>query len=224
MANWLELLKSFWTLLQQGHLPEVGRWNYLLLGVLVAIEGPIATLLGAAAASAGLMRTWAVFVAAATGNLTADTLWYLLGYYGKIDTALKLGRWAGLKRKHLDRLTIAMHEHALKILFFAKLTAGFMIPSLIATGLARIPWKRWFPVVFLGEMIWTGSLLVIGFYTTEAIKSVAQGIALIVVGASILFLIVVIWQGRRILKGTKEFNDAIYGENGNGNANANNKP
>jgi membrane protein DedA with SNARE-associated domain len=215
MNNWIELLKTFWLLLQQGHLPEVGRWNYFLLAILVAIEGPIATLLGAAAASAGLMRTWAVFLAAAVGNLTADTLWYLLGYYGKVDTALKLGRWAGLKRKHLDRLTVAMHEHSLKILFFAKLTAGFMIPSLIATGLARIPWKRWFPVVFLGEMIWTGSLLIIGFYTTEAIKSVAQGIALIVVGASILFLIVVIWQGRRILKGTKEFNDAMYGENGN---------
>ena len=214
MNNWLELLKTFWVLLQQGQLPEVGRWNYLLLAVLVAIEGPIATLLGAAAASAGLMRTWGVFIAAAAGNLTADTLWYLLGYYGKIDTALKLGRGIGLKRKHLDRLTVAMHEHALKILFFAKLTAGFMIPSLIATGLARIPWKRWFPVVFLGEMIWTGSLLLIGFYTTEAIKTVAHGIALIVVGASILFLIVIIWQGRRILMKTKEFTEAMYGENG----------
>ncbi len=214
MDKWIELLKTFWVLLQQGQLPEVGRWNYLLLAILVALEGPIATLLGAAAASAGLMRIWAVFVAAAAGNLTADTLWYLLGYYGKVDTALRLGRWAGLKRKHLDRLTVAMQKHALRILFFAKLTAGFMIPSLIATGLARIPWKRWFPVVFLGEMIWTGSLLLIGFYTTEAIKAVAQGIALIVVGASILFLFVIIWQGRRILMSTKEFNDAMYGENG----------
>jgi membrane protein DedA with SNARE-associated domain len=215
MDKWIELLKTFWVLLQQGQLPEVGRWNYLLLAILVALEGPIATLLGAAAASAGLMRTWAVFVAAAAGNLTADTLWYLLGYYGKVDTALRLGRWAGLKRKHLDRLTVAMQKHALRILFFAKLTAGFMIPSLIATGLARIPWKRWFPVVFLGEMIWTGSLLLIGFYTTEAIKAVAQGIALIVVGASILFLFVIIWQGRRILMKTKEFKEAILGENGN---------
>ena len=215
MNNWIELLKTFWVLLQQGHLPEVGRWNYFLLAVLVAIEGPIATLLGAAAASAGLMRTWAVFSAAAAGNLTADMLWYLLGYYGKVDTALRLGRWAGLKRQHIDRLTVSMQKHALKILFFAKMTAGFMIPSLIATGLARIPWKRWFPVVFLGEMIWTGSLLLIGFYTTEAIKSVAQGIALIVVGASILFLIVIIWQGRRILMRTKEFTEAIYGEERN---------
>jgi len=62
---------------------------------LVAIEGPIATCL-AQPPPRRPDAYLAVFVAAATGNLTADTLWYLLGYYGKIDTALKLGRWAGL--------------------------------------------------------------------------------------------------------------------------------
>ena len=97
------------------------------------------------------------------GNLTADTLWYLLGYTGNIDAALRLGHWAGFRRKHVDRLTGAMQAHGLKILFFAKLTAGFMIPALIAAGLARLPWKRWFPVLLLGEMIWTGILIVIGF-------------------------------------------------------------
>ncbi len=56
--------------LRSGHLPEFGYWTYIVLGLLVLIEGPIATLLGAAAASAGLMRPWAVFLAAAIGNLS----------------------------------------------------------------------------------------------------------------------------------------------------------
>jgi membrane protein DedA with SNARE-associated domain len=210
MDHWIELLRNFWTLLQQGQLPEVGHWNYVLLAVLVAIEGPIATLLGAAAASGGLMRVWAVFVAAAAGNLTADTLWYMLGYHGKVETILRIGRLVRLKQKHLDRLTLVMQKHALKILFFAKLTAGFMIPSLIATGVARVPWKRWFPVVMAGEMIWTGMLIIIGYYTTEAIKVVENSIRLVIVAASILFLIVMIWQGRRILLKTGEFTDAFY--------------
>jgi hypothetical protein len=33
-----------------------GYWSYIILAVAVAIEGPIATLLGAAAASLGLMQ------------------------------------------------------------------------------------------------------------------------------------------------------------------------
>ena len=96
MDNLLEIIRNFWAALQQGQLPEVGQLNYLLLALLVAVEGPIATLLGAAAASAGLMRLWGVFFAAALGNLTADTLWYLLGYSGNIKTAQRLGRWAAL--------------------------------------------------------------------------------------------------------------------------------
>jgi membrane protein DedA with SNARE-associated domain len=206
----LKYLNDFWILLQQGQLPEVGKWNYLLLAILVAVEGPIATLLGAAAASAGLMRFWGVFACAAAGNLVADTLWYMLGYTGRIETALKIGRFAGLKRKHLDHLTNAMQKHGIKILFFAKLTAGFMIPSLVAAGLARLPYKRWFPILLLAETIWTGTLMYIGFYTTEAIKSVSRDIAYISLAISVVFLAVVFIEGRRILMHTKEFEEAIH--------------
>lgn len=217
MENWIELLRNFWTLLQQGQLPEIGRWNYLLLAMLVAIEGPIITLLGAATASAGLMRPLGVFAAAAAGNLTADTLWYLLGYFGKFEVILRVGRLVKIKKEHLDRFTLAVQKHTLKILFISKLTAGFMIPALIATGLAHIPWKRWFPVLLLGEMIWTGMLVIIGYYTTETIKVVAGGVGLLGLIASILLIIILFWQGRRILLKTKEISEVIYGVEENSN-------
>lgn len=210
MEKFLDILYNFWLLLQQGHLPEVGRWNYLLLVLIVAIEGPIATLLGAAAASAGLMRVSLVFISAAIGNLTADTLWYSLGRTGRVNTALRLGHWLGLRRSHIDHLTSAMEKHGLKILFFAKLTAGFMIPSLIAAGLVRLPWKRWFPVLLLGEMIWTGTLTMIGFYTTETLKNLSEGISILILAFSVLFMVAIIWQGRKYLMKTPEFSDAIH--------------
>lgn len=219
MEKFLEIIQNFWLLLQQGHLPEVGCWNYLLLALIVAVEGPIATLLGAAAASAGLMRVSLVFVSAAIGNMTADTLWYLLGYNGKLDTALRLGHWLGLKRSHIERLTSAMEKHGLKILFFAKLTAGFMIPSLISAGLVRLPWKRWFPVLLVGEMIWTGTLTVIGFYTTESLKNLSEGISILVTIFSILFMTVVIWQGRKYLMKDPEFSSAVHSTDKNNNKN-----
>jgi membrane protein DedA with SNARE-associated domain len=207
--NYLEI---FWTLLQQGQLPEVGRWNYLLLAVLTAIEGPIATLLAAGASSAGLMRFWVAFAAAAAGNMAADSLWYLLGYSGRVETALKIGRLFGLKRRHVDHLTSAMRQHGVKILFFAKLTEGFMIPSLVAAGLARLPYKRWFPVVMVAEAIWTGTLMVIGFHTTEAIRAVSQEIGHLSLAVSIVFLAIIIWQARRILMRTPAFEEAMHGK------------
>ena len=200
MTSFFQLLQSFVLAMKSGHLPELGYWTYLVLAFLVAIEGPVATLFGAAAASAGLMRPWLVFICAAGGNLTADSLWYTLGYAGKLEWALHFGRRLGLRPEFLERLESGMHEHAAKILFMAKLTVSFMIPSLIAAGLVKVPWRRWFPALFAGEMIWTGSLILVGYFATEAIKRVQQGVEYFILGLSLVFIIFIISIGRRVLR------------------------
>jgi membrane protein DedA with SNARE-associated domain len=194
------LFQSFIQALRSGQLPQLGTWTYILLAALVAVEGPIATLLGAAASSAGLMKPGWVFVAAATGNLTADSLWYTLGYIGKIDWLLRFGKKLGIHADILERLENNMRAHAARILFVAKLTLSMMIPALIAAGLVKAPWRRWFPAIFTGEMLWTGSLLIIGFYTTEAIKRVERGVEYAALGGAVIFVLFLILVGRRVIK------------------------
>jgi membrane protein DedA with SNARE-associated domain len=187
--------------LQSGPLAQLGFWKYILLAILVAIEGPVATLLGAVAASAGLMRPGLVFLFAATGNLSADSLWYLLGYFGRIEWLFRGGRRFGIKQEHLERLQFEIRKHTVKILFFAKLSVSFVIPSLIAAGLVKAPWRRWFPALLGAETIWTGSLVLIGYFTTEALKRVEQGMEVFVIVGSVLFLAVLFWFGRRVIRG-----------------------
>ena len=200
VSHFLELFQLFYISLKNGQLPQLGIWTYFLLVFLVAIEGPIATLIGAAAASAGLMRLGWVFIAASTGNLAADTLWYTLGYLGKIDIILRIGQKLGLSRELLERLQKGMQEHTTRILFIAKLTVSFVIPSLIAAGLVKAPWRRWFPAIFAGELIWTGSLLLLGFYTTEAIKRIEKGVEYLALGGGLIFIIFLIFMGRRLIQ------------------------
>ena len=201
----IELFKNLNIFWQNGQLPEWGGWTYVVLALLVAVEGPIATLLGAAAASAGVMRPWLVFLAASMGNLTADSLWYSIGYVGKLEWFLRFGRRVGISHAQLERLQHVMRKHAARILFFAKLSMSLMVPSLIAAGLVKAPWRRWFPAVFGGEMVWTGALVLIGYYTTEAIKRVEQGVEYFILAASVAFIIFMLWAGRRILReSTKE--------------------
>ncbi len=189
MDNIAHLIATFWQNLQQGQWPQLGYWNYALLALLVAAEGPIATLLGAAAAAAGFMRPDLVFLAAATGNLLADLGWYTLGYLGRVEWLLRYGRWLGVRRRHLERLQRGMHHHARKILLVAKLTAGLVIPSLIAAGLARVPLRRWFPVVVAAEMLWTGALVLIGYYAAAAIVQVERGLHFLAIFGALLLLL-----------------------------------
>jgi membrane protein DedA with SNARE-associated domain len=200
MDSLLKFFEGFWHSLQSGQVPNLGIWNYVLLAVFVFIEGPIATLLGAAAASAGVMKIDLVFVAASTGNLSADSAWYLLGYTGRVEWLLRHGRWLGIRRHHLERLRRLMNRHAPKILLAAKLTSALIIPSLIAAGMARVPWRRWFPPVLAGEVIWTGSLVLIGYYATQLVGKVERDVRYLAGIGIVVFLAILVWFIRRALQ------------------------
>jgi membrane protein DedA with SNARE-associated domain len=172
---------------------SLGFWVYLLLSVVVAVEGPIATLAGAGAASLGYLNPVLVFIFASLGNLTADILWYGLGYMGKTEWLVRHGSWLGIKESSLTRLQEDVQTHIHKILFVAKLTLGFMVPILITTGLMRIPVKRWFGVLFGAECIWTGSLVFIGYHFGRLILNIQNGLRWVSLGGAAIFLIILLF-------------------------------
>jgi membrane protein DedA with SNARE-associated domain len=171
---------------------DLGIWSYLLLALLVMVEGPVATLAGAVAASSGLMRPTWVFVSAASANLLADILWYTLGYVGKIEWLHRYGSWFGLREKLVVRLMSDIQRHAAKLLFVAKLTLGFTIPTLVATGLARVPLRRWLWVLLISETIWTGSLVYLGFHFGQYVQRLERGVEMVALVGALLFIVLLI--------------------------------
>jgi len=168
-------------------------WAYILLAILVAVEGPVTTLAGAVAASTGYLNPIIVFAAAAIGNLLADTLWYSLGYLGKIEWLLRYGGKLGIKETTLARLQTDVHDHIRKILFIAKLTLGFVVPTLIAAGLARVPMKRWFGVLFAAECLWTGTLVLIGYYFGYMIQRIETNLRWVSLGGTVLIIALILF-------------------------------
>lgn len=199
----LEILVRFWDGLrasQTNMLQSLGYWNYALLAILVTIEGPIVTLVGAAAAAAGPLKPELVFISAMTGNLLADVLWYTLGYFGRLEWVVNYGGWLGVRQKHIDVLRIGVTRHVRKILLIAKLTLSFVIPALVATGLARVPWRRWFPILFIAETFWTGLLVIFGVYATESIRQIDQSIhKFALISSMVILFIAFVWVLRRQL-------------------------
>lgn len=193
----LETLQQFWLALLQGELPPLGYWNYLLLMVFIIIQGPISTMLGGAAASAGLLNPYAVLAVAMFGNLSADAFWYSVGYTGK---TLWIDRVLRRHRALVAALQQAMQAHALKILLLAKLSLGMAVPAVVAAGLARVPWRRWFPVVMGGEVIFTGTLLLIGYYATEMIKGAERGVLYFGAAASAVLIVAMVVMAPRVLR------------------------
>lgn len=188
-----ELIARFWEGLRAGQfdiLQQLGYWNYVFLAVLVTIEGPIVTLVGAAAAAAGILRPGLVFAAAMVGNITADLLWYTLGYFGRLEWITRYGGWFGVRQTHIDALRVGVTRHVRRILLIAKLTLSFVIPALVAAGLARVPWRRWFPVLFIAETFWTGLLVILGVYATESIQQIEHSLHQFAIVSSVVILLI----------------------------------
>jgi membrane protein DedA with SNARE-associated domain len=137
MEHVLQLLQEIWSDFQQGQLPHLGPWNYLLLSILMVWQGPVASLLGGAAASAGLLKPGLVFLVGVAGNLTADVVWYSLGRKGNVERLFERG-WLGAHRSRFYKLRGGMQEHATKILLMAKLSFGLAVPTLVAAGLSKL--------------------------------------------------------------------------------------
>ena len=195
----IDLLQEIWSDFQHGQLPQLGPWNYLLLSVLIIWQGPIASVFGGAAASAGLLKPGLVFLVGVAGHLTSDIVWYSLGRRGNVERLFERGRLGGHRRRY-HRLRHGMQIHGTKALLMAKLSFGLAVPTLVAAGLSKVSWRKWFPVVFIGETIFTGTLVLIGYYATEAIKQVEQGLHLFLAIMTVLFIIAIIWFVPRYLR------------------------
>jgi hypothetical protein len=74
---------------------------YCVLGLLAFAEGPIATLLGGAASSSGLLLPVPVYLAVVMGNLTADMGWYTLGRFCKQEWLARLAPRVGISHQRI---------------------------------------------------------------------------------------------------------------------------
>lgn len=177
---------------------QANLWVYLVLLVLVVVEGPFAILIASTAASTGYLQPLPVFIAASAGNLLADSLWYSLGYFGRVDTLL---RWKILRidPRNVNLLKGSIQKHVIKILMVSKLTNGLIVPALIATGVARVPIRRWFPTIFLTNFLVTGLFVVLGYFTAINLMKLEHWIRYVAIGFSIIFFVVAALYAQRLL-------------------------
>lgn len=142
---------------------------YLVLGLAAMVEGPLSLLAGGAAASSGLLLPVPVFIAVVMGNLTADMGWYALGRFGRVEWLEKACSHFGVDLNRIRRIQAGIQHYAPRLIFFSKLTVGLPIPTLVATGLSRVPPRRWIGMLVLGEMIKSAVFVTAGFFYARMI-------------------------------------------------------
>lgn len=180
-------------------LTSLGVVPYCVLGLMVMAEGPIATLMGGAASSSGALLPLPVYFSVVIGNLTADLGWYSLGRFCKPQWLLRLAPKLRIHPDKVVALQQGIQKNAPRLLFLSKLTVGLPIPALVATGISRVPVRRWGLWLVLGELIKSAALVSVGYLYAQAVQQATAGTQTVlwVVTAAVLLAGAIGWRLRR---------------------------
>lgn len=201
----LALIQQLWTALSSGALPlGLGYWSYLLIALLTFMEGSVSTLVAAALAGAGLLNPWLVFVAAGTGNAVADAAWYWLGRLGRFDMLAAHLSWLRRFEPQIARLEQKVKVNGPRLYLITKLGMWpVVIPTLIAAGMVRVSWRKILLVSAVSEPIYTGSLVLVGFFLGNYLSQLRLGLEWVWWGGAVMVVLTLSLLLRDLTKVTK---------------------
>lgn len=186
METALEILQGLWLDFQQGQLPDLGTWNYMLVAFFMLFQGRMSAVFGGVAAAAGYLNLLPIILVALLARLIVDLFWYNVGSTGQID---RLGHRFGFYRSIAGHVEEGVQMQPRRFILIAKLSNGLSLPAVVAAGNARVPYRSWLPASFMGEFIWTLPLLLLGYFATDKLAGLQGGISYLTVGFTTVFLL-----------------------------------
>ena len=141
-------------------------YQYALLIPLGFIEGQLISLLCGFLAAQGKINPVLAGLFIGFGNLTGDSLLYLLGRSQGSRVTKRVRRLLNITSDKIDRGTEIFHNNSSAILFLSKITNGFGLSFaiLFTAGTLRVPYRTFITWNALGEILWTSGLIMAGYW------------------------------------------------------------
>jgi membrane protein DedA with SNARE-associated domain len=175
--------------------------GYPLMLVVMIIEGPMITILAAFAASLGCFNVFMVLTLSILGDIIGDVILYSIGYFGGNRALKKAEEILKIKPAIVTRLEELFHFHGKKTIFAVKSTTGLCWITFIAAGTMQMKFKDFIAASFFGGIIWSGFLVIMGYFFGFAFEEINQYIkyagVIIFFSAFIFYIIIVLYKKRR---------------------------
>jgi membrane protein DedA with SNARE-associated domain len=139
---------------------------YAIIIVFACIEGPILSIIFGTLIQAKLVDFFPIYAALILGDVLGDTIWYYVGYYVGHPFIKRFGKYVSVTESKVLKISTVFHRHKDWIIFVSKITNGFgfSLVTLITAGIVKIPFGRYIFFNFLGQFLWTGLLIVVGYF------------------------------------------------------------
>ena len=153
------------------------HYGYFAMLPLMTLEGPVATLISAMLASMGAFFWPWVFVLSVLGDMLGDVILYWIGYKYGMHFVRKIGKHIGITESLVLRMEKYFTRHGGKTIFAVKSTVGLCWAAFTAAGIVKMDFKKFLKYSFLGGIVWSGSLVAMGYFYGYLWKSMKEYIS-----------------------------------------------
>lgn len=175
------------------------QYKYFIMVPLVLFMQPAVGISGGILSRLGLMDPLAVYLTVCLTALAGDVGWYWIGYHYGQRFVGRFGRFVGITSEHVRVAQKIFHQNIAKILIISKVTNGFglAIVTLFTAGMSRVPFGRYMLFNVIGEVIWSGMIVGIGYYLGDLYVRVEDVFGRFALGVMLVLIALLLYRAIR---------------------------
>lgn len=175
---------------------------YIIIVAIACAEGPILSLLFGVLIKLGYFSLLPVYAALMIGDLIGDIAWYYIGRYWGHSFIKKYGKYFSITEQAVAKVEKIFHKNKHSILFLSKISngLGFALVTLMTAGMVRIPFWKYLSINIVGQFVWSGLLIGIGYFFGNLYIQVDDLIGRMTVIAGFIILFVAFIGYKKYLK------------------------
>lgn len=167
-------------------------YKYFILFPLSVVEGPIVTILAGSFIPVGLMNIFIAFPLIVAGEFLGDAIYYLIGSLGSGKFIERWGRYIGITRERVEIIENHYKKHTGKTLIIAKFSHFVGGAFMIAAGMAKVPYRKYFWFNLIATVPKTVLLILIGYYFGQAYVELNRGIGYVSAGVFLVAILLLV--------------------------------
>ena len=143
---------------------------YAIIVFVSFVEGPILSMICGLLLRIGYLDFPLTYASLMLGDLIGDVFWYYLGYFVGHKFIKRFGKYFSITEEGVQTVSTIFHTYKDYILIISKITMGFgfALVTLVTAGIVRIPFKRYITLNAMGQFVWTGLLMIVGYFLGQA--------------------------------------------------------
>jgi membrane protein DedA with SNARE-associated domain len=144
-------------------LPWLIAHGYVVMFLLMCIEGPLATTAAAFAASLGYFNPFFVILLSILGDLVPDTIYYYIGHFSRTSVIDKYGKYVGLSEHRMKRIEELLDKHFYKTMISFKFTPFVSVIGFMLVGSTKKSYTKFIIACTLITLAKTTLFVLVGY-------------------------------------------------------------